>query len=112
MAHAKTSYVCLPRWVSHFLNINGVSSFLWAEDTTNRLTFEPGVPDCRWGTPPDELLETMHHSGFQFWSEVSETATDLSAPAAFALAEHLTGVRLTPGLLQETTFICGSAEIR
>lgn len=100
------------RWVSHFININGLASFLWAEDTTERLTFEPGVPDRRWGTTPDELLEAMHHSGFQFWDETSDTAEILAAEAAFALAEHLTGVRITPGLLQDTTFICGSAEIR
>jgi hypothetical protein len=54
----------------------------------------------------------MHHSGFQFWNETSDTASNLSAPAAFALAEHLTGVAITPELLQETTYICGSAEIR
>ncbi|MFD7282322.1 DUF6461 domain-containing protein [Streptomyces sp. NPDC059862] len=100
------------RWVSHFVNINGVDSFLWAEDGTNRLTFEPGFPDSRWGTTPDELLKAMHDIGFQFWEETSDTAEDLSAPAAFALAEHLTGVRITPELLQETTFTCGSAKIR
>lgn len=99
-------------WVSHFVNINGLDSFLWAEDTTKRLTFEPGLPDRRWGTTPDELLEVMHHSGFQFWDETSDTADHLAAEAAFALAEHLTGVRITPELLQDTTFVCGSAEIR
>ncbi|WP_432144760.1 DUF6461 domain-containing protein [Streptomyces sp. bgisy084] len=54
----------------------------------------------------------MHDIGFQFWEETSNTAQDLSAPAAFALAEHLTGVRSTPELLQKTTFTCGSAKIR
>ncbi|MFE3826814.1 DUF6461 domain-containing protein [Streptomyces sp. NPDC059092] len=97
--------------VSHFVNINGVGSFLWAEDGTNRLTFEPGFPDSRWGTSPDELLEPMRHLGFQFWEETSDTAENLAAEAAFAPAEHLTGVRVTPELLQETTFTCGSAKI-
>ncbi|MFC9287500.1 DUF6461 domain-containing protein [Streptomyces sp. NPDC057052] len=100
------------RWVSHFANINGVDAFLWAEDTTNRLSFEPGFPDSRGGTTPDELLKAMHDIGFQFWEETSDTAEHLSAPAAFALAEHLTGVRITPQLLQDTTFTCGSARIR
>jgi hypothetical protein len=77
-----------------------------------RLAFEPAVPDCRWGTNPDELLEVMHHSGFQFWDEISDTADHLAAEAAFALAEHLTGVRITPELLKDTAFVCGSAEIR
>ncbi|MBV1938753.1 hypothetical protein KUF83_19620 [Streptomyces sp. BV286] len=100
------------RWVSHFVNINGVDSFLWAEHTVNRLTFEPGLPDHRRGTTPDELLDAMHHSGFQFWDETSDTAEHLATEAAFALAEHLTGVRITPEILQDTTFACGSAEIR
>ncbi|MFG2630776.1 DUF6461 domain-containing protein [Streptomyces sp. NPDC048473] len=34
-----------------------------------------------------------------------------AASAALALAEHLTQVRLTPELLQNTTFSCGSSEI-
>ncbi|MFF1482251.1 DUF6461 domain-containing protein [Streptomyces sp. NPDC058301] len=100
------------RWVSHFVNINGLDSFLWAQDTVERLTFEPGMPDRRWGTTPDDLLAAMHHCGFQFWDEISDTAEHLAAEAAFALAEHLSGVRITPELLQDTTFICGSAEIR
>ncbi|MFD9793725.1 DUF6461 domain-containing protein [Streptomyces sp. NPDC059070] len=100
------------RWISHFVNINGLGSFLWAEDATERLTFEPGMPDRRWGTTPDAVLEAMHHCGFQFWDETSDTAEHLAAEAAFALAEHLTGVPITPELLQDTTFICGSAEIR
>ncbi|PKV82968.1 hypothetical protein BX283_0449 [Streptomyces sp. TLI_146] len=54
----------------------------------------------------------MHRSGFQFWDETSDTAEHLAAEAAFALAEHLTGVRITPELLQDTTFSCASAPIR
>ncbi|MFD8573377.1 DUF6461 domain-containing protein [Streptomyces sp. NPDC059639] len=98
------------RWVSHFVNINGHDAFLWAEDTTARLSFEPGVPDSRWGTTPNELLEAMHRSGFQFSDETSDTAEQLAPEAAFALSEHLTGVRITPELLNDTTFICGSAQ--
>ncbi|MFE5138351.1 DUF6461 domain-containing protein [Streptomyces fagopyri] len=99
------------RWLSHFSDINGISGFLWAQDTVNRLTFEPGLPDHRWGTTPDELLDAMHHSGFQFWDETSDTAECLATGAAFALADHLTGVRITPELLRDTVFVCGSAKI-
>ncbi|MGN9796364.1 DUF6461 domain-containing protein [Streptomyces sp. OZ13] len=99
------------RWVSHFVNINGLDAFLWAEDSTKRLWFEPMFPDSRWGTTPDEVLQPMHDIGFQFWAETSDTADSLAGPAAFALAEHLTGIRITPGLLQETTFVCGSTEV-
>ncbi|GAQ69761.1 DUF6461 domain-containing protein [Streptomyces turgidiscabies] len=99
------------RWVSHFVNINGVDSFLWADDTVKRLTFEPEIPDHRWGTTPDDLLDAMRHCGFQFGDEISDTADFLGVEASFALAEHLTGVRVTPELLRETTFVCGSAGI-
>ncbi|MDN3028748.1 DUF6461 domain-containing protein [Streptomyces sp. S.PB5] len=98
-------------WVSHFVNINGVDSFLWVENGTKRLFFEPGVPDHRWGTTPDELLEAMHRIGFQFPEETPDTDENVSEAAAFALAEHLTGVRITPELLRTTTFTCASARI-
>ena len=39
-------------WISHFENINGLDTFLWAENSTILLTFEPIFPDGRWGTPP------------------------------------------------------------
>lgn len=99
------------RWVSHFVNINGLDAFLWAEETTNRLWFEPLFPDHRWGTTPDDLLQPMHDIGFQFGAETSDTANCLAGPTAFALAEHLTGVRLTPELLHETTSFCGSVKV-
>ncbi|MFG2174747.1 hypothetical protein ACGFMO_25870 [Streptomyces niveus] len=44
------------------------------------------MPDRRWGTLPDEPLEAMHHCGFQFWNETSNTAEHLAAEAAFALS--------------------------
>lgn len=94
-------------WVSHYGN-QGLELFLWAEDTTTRLFFEPGAPDVRQGTTPDALLEPMHHIGFQFWEEVSDTDEILSGPAAFALTEYVTGVQITPSILDETTFVCGS----
>ncbi|TXS52801.1 hypothetical protein EAO77_19670 [Streptomyces sp. t39] len=100
------------RWVSHFVNINGLDAFVWAEDTTKCLWFEPMFPDERLGTTPDGLLQPMHGVGFQFWAETSDTADSLAGPAAFALAGYLTGVRVTAELLRETTFVCGSATCR
>ncbi|MEV5346306.1 DUF6461 domain-containing protein [Streptomyces achromogenes] len=114
------------RWVSHFVNINGLDAFLWAEDTVRRLWFEPCFPDERWGTTPDELLDVMRGVGFSFDDDgeadgendgepddpdTGDPGTDLSAPAAFALAQHLTGVALTPELLEGTTFTCGSVAV-
>ncbi|MEV2278704.1 DUF6461 domain-containing protein [Nocardiopsis sp. NPDC049922] len=96
-------------WVSHFVNINAVDAFLWAEDTDSRLWFEPMFPDSRWGTTPDVVLGTMRRVGFDLGEDEPEEV--LSVPASFALAEHLTGVALTPEFLRETTFTCGSAPL-
>jgi hypothetical protein len=93
-------------WISHFANINGVDSFLWAEDTTRRLAFEPLFPDDRYGSTPDELLDAMHRIGFHFGPDMPDEY--VSGPAAFALAEEMTGVKLTPELLESTTFACGT----
>ncbi|MGW4034272.1 DUF6461 domain-containing protein [Streptomyces sp. NPDC004838] len=48
--------------------------------------------------------------GFRLKEEAPET--DLSSPAAFALAEHLTGIAVTPALLQDTTFCCATVQLR
>lgn len=97
-------------WISHFVNVNAVGTFLWAEDQVLRLCFDPLFPEERWGTAPDELLDVLHRVGFHFGEETPET--DLSSLAAFALAEHLTGVAITPELLEETTFTCATVRIR
>ncbi|MDF6022541.1 DUF6461 domain-containing protein [Streptomyces sp. JH34] len=97
-------------WVSHFVNINAVGTFLWAENGVRRLCFDPMFPEDRWGTTPDELVGVMQKIGFHFDEDAPET--DLSSSAAFALAEHLTGVAITPALLEDTTFACARIRIR
>ncbi|MGW6742590.1 DUF6461 domain-containing protein [Streptomyces sp. NPDC055025] len=97
-------------WISHFTNINAVGTFLWAEDRVLRLCFDPMFPEDRWGTEPDELLDVMRQIGFHL--EAEDPETDFSPQAAFALAEHLTGIAITPALLQDTTFTCATVRIR
>ncbi len=97
-------------WVSHFVNINAVGTFLWAQDRVQRLCFDPMFPEDRWGSAPDELVDVMQDIGFHFGEDAPET--DLSSPAAFALAEHVTGVAVTPALLEDTTFSCFTVRIR
>lgn len=97
-------------WISHFTNINAVGTFLWAEDQVLRLCFDPMFPEDRWGAEPDELLDVMRRIGFHL--EVEDPEPDFSPQAAFALAEHLTGVAVTPALLRDTTFTCATVRIR
>ncbi|MFD5787532.1 DUF6461 domain-containing protein [Streptomyces sp. NPDC127037] len=97
-------------WVSHFVNVNAVGTFLWAEDRDLRLCFDPMFPEDRWGAAPDGLLDVMRRVGFHFGED--EPEPDLSSPAAFALAEHLTGVALTPEILRDTTFSCATVRVR
>lgn len=75
-----------------------------------RLWFDPMFPNDRWGSAPDGLRDVMERIGFPLEEEAPET--DLSSPAAFALAEELTGVAVTPALLRDTTFTCATVRIR
>ncbi|MFD0308070.1 DUF6461 domain-containing protein [Streptomyces sp. NPDC127119] len=108
------------RWISHYdnNNANNDGSFLWVENTDRRLQFDLRDAGCRNGSRPNELLEVIRSLGFEFPEEPITTDgpdpapdADLAVAAAFALAEHLTQVRLKPSHFDEATFICGSAEI-
>jgi hypothetical protein len=98
------------RIVSHFQNIEGVTRFYWIEDGGIRLYFSPLDPSDREGSTPDALTGVMRQVGFDL-DDDSDNADDCIA-AALALAEHLTGVRLTPELLEQATFLCGIVAIR
>lgn len=51
----------------------------------------------------------MREVGFDL-DEEGDNAED-SAEAALALAEYVAGVRLTPELLEESTYACGIAPV-
>lgn len=101
------------RLVSHFCTINAHDDrfqwddqFHWYEDGTLRTFFEPLFPTERSGSTPDELVAPMREVGFSLREE--EDLSDApTTEAAFALAERLTGVHLTPDLLTDTTFTVG-----
>lgn len=97
------------RVVSHFRNINAVDHFSWYEDGTVRLHFEPLFANCRDGTHPDELLAEMRESGFDLGEE--DPDHEAHTEAAFALAQRITGIRLTPGLLDSAQFVCAHAPV-
>ena len=95
------------RLVSHFRNVNAVDHFYWIENGDIRLDFEPLFPADRGGSDPDGLADVMRQVGFDLRGD-DDHDDELNTEAAFALAEYLTGVRLTPQLLGSATFLCGT----
>jgi hypothetical protein len=91
--------------VSHFRNIEAVNRFYWVEDEEIRLYFEPLIPQSRYGSAPDALTDLMRQVGFDLREDGDNS--EHSNEAAFALAERLTGVRVTPELLEQAQYQCG-----
>ena len=85
-----------------------IDLFHWFEDGELRTTFEG--PSARDGRTPDELVPLLREVGFPltFEGEHDESAPDVDRKAAvLALAERLTGVRITESLLQDATYELG-----
>ncbi len=96
------------RLVSHFCDENAHDNFLWYEDGTLRTSFEPLVPDERDGSTPDELVGLLEEVGFVLDENEEELLEDPpTVEAAFALAERLTGVHITPDRLTKATYAFG-----
>ena len=105
--------------VSHFCNVNAVDHFNWYEDGELRLHFEPLFAHDRDGSDPDGLVTSMREVGFvveeveelEEGEEADADDADIVTAAAFALAERVTGVRLTPEFLEDAPFVEGLAPI-
>jgi len=98
------------RLVSHFRNVNAVDHFYWIENGDIRLDFEPLFPADRGGSDADRLADVMRQVGFDLRRD-EDRGYELHTEAAFALAESVTGVRLTPQFLSSATFLCGTAPL-
>ncbi|MEV7977238.1 DUF6461 domain-containing protein [Streptomyces sp. NPDC086519] len=82
--------------------------FHWFEDGELRTTFEG--PSSRAGNTPDELVPLLREVGFPLTpeGEHDESAPDVDRKAAvLALAERLTGIRVTETLLRDATYELG-----
>ncbi|MDX6742923.1 DUF6461 domain-containing protein [Actinocorallia sp. A-T 12471] len=95
------------RIFAHYLNINALRCFYWWQDGEQRTAFES--PWQRYGSMPDGLLPAMARVGYDLSDP--ETAYDepvkLGTPGLFALAEELTGVRVSPELLDTSVYTTG-----
>jgi hypothetical protein len=94
--------------VSHFRNVNAVDYFYWMVNGDLRLSFEPLFPSRRSGSDADGQLDAMLRAGFDL-SDAEDRDFSLHTEAAFALAERLTGVRVTAELLESADYLCGMA---
>ncbi|MFJ2766550.1 DUF6461 domain-containing protein [Streptomyces sp. NPDC087300] len=82
--------------------------FHWFEDGELRTTFEG--PSSRDGNTPDELVPLLREVGFPLTPEGEHDASapDVDGKAAvLALAERLTGIRVTESFLQDATYELG-----
>lgn len=98
--------------VSHHRNVGTGDDFYWVEDGDIRLYFQPESPAWREGSTPDAVAEQMRQAGFDLREDAEYNEEPyVRTGAAFALAEQLTGVRLTPELLDESLYLCGIAPV-
>ncbi|MFJ2744891.1 DUF6461 domain-containing protein [Streptomyces sp. NPDC087440] len=98
------------RAVSHTTNGGKpMDHFSWYEDGELRTGFE--YPTSRWGSTPDALNDQLTQVGFSLVDDddlVGGFTADVDGKAAvFALAERLTGVRLTEELLARSEYQVG-----
>jgi hypothetical protein len=94
--------------VSFFRNVNAVMSFYWVEDETVRLNFDPLFAFHRFGVDSDSMVGIMEQVGFDLRAG-EDRSIDKVTEAAFALTGYLTGVHLSPEILQNATYLCGFA---
>ncbi|MFB8354362.1 DUF6461 domain-containing protein [Streptomyces niveus] len=97
------------RVVAHSTNGGKPMQFFhWFEDGELRTAFEN--PSSRDGSTPDELVPLLREVGFPLTpeGEHDESAPDVDRKAAvLAVAERLTGIRVTESLLQDATYELG-----
>jgi Family of unknown function (DUF6461) len=91
------------RIVSHFRNIDALRLFHRREDGELRTQFES--PLYRSGSTPDDLTEAMARVGVDLVDGGSDVAMSL------ALAEELTGVRVTADLFDNALYTTGIVEM-
>ncbi|MEU9755864.1 DUF6461 domain-containing protein [Streptomyces althioticus] len=85
-----------------------IDLFHWFEDGELRTTFES--PRRREGSTPDDLIPLLRDVGLplSLEGEYDDSAPDVDRKAAvLALAERLTGVRVTESLLAEASYELG-----
>lgn len=82
-------------------------NFIWAEDGRVVVRFPTASPYYREGVEPDALTDTMRRVGFSLNGGTDDEEGGYDPDLmyrTFALAQEVTGVRLTPALLIDSSF--------
>ncbi|MFF4126878.1 DUF6461 domain-containing protein [Microbispora rosea] len=84
----------------YHLDIKGLEEFRWVEDREIRCAFwaQDGFSEI-----PDELVETIE----QLDRECAEHKWDLYRGPGLVLIERLTGIKLTPQILEQSAYLSG-----
>ncbi|MEV6108799.1 DUF6461 domain-containing protein [Streptomyces sp. NPDC051940] len=96
--------------VSLYRNVNAVTAFRWYEDDEVRLDFDPLFAYDRDGSEAEAVADDMRAVGFEL-REDADPVYDLVGGATFALAERITGVRVTGEFLETAGFVGGLAPV-
>jgi hypothetical protein len=96
--------------VSNQRGISGACCFSWWRDGALRLQFDHAFADERDGTHPDDVLTDMVESGYDVSGDDDADLDHAQQFAAgLALSERITGVPLTPAVLESADFAAGPA---
>ena len=96
--------------VAHSCNVNALRRFMWLQGSVAMLEFEPLFPQTRTGLLAKEAAAELAAAGFNIGPD--ESNIEHPTQAAFALAERLTGVQVTPVLLNSASFRAGIVSLR
>ncbi|MEU0484295.1 DUF6461 domain-containing protein, partial [Streptosporangium sp. NPDC006013] len=111
------------RLVSHFyLDVDGMDYFYWIDDGKIRFEFAYQEGYSHWIEDGKIQFMFRHHESYseEMPDELAETLERIDSPVypiadphegpAFLLAERLTGITMTPQLLEESTYLCGGVQ--
>ncbi|MCI3275813.1 DUF6461 domain-containing protein [Streptomyces cylindrosporus] len=93
--------------VAHHRSVDALDHFIWLADGELILGFEPLFPYRREGSRAEAFAPRMRESGFLLCP--GQDLDHQHTEAAFALAERITGIRLTADTLDSLEFVCGRA---
>jgi hypothetical protein len=101
--------------VSFYFNENTDPVLRWARSGVTLVTFDPsGGAGWREGSESDRLLPALESFGFDLSTEVIDPADprwhydEKWQARTLALMEHLTGVQISPDLLENARFRCAA----